>query len=100
MNKVIVIFSCLLVVSMVIGAPAGSDDQLLVAAKPFNVEDCRLPIEEESDYKCRALHPRYKWSVSDNDCVDAFYGGCRPTRNNFVTKEECLKVAKPVCLKT
>ncbi|XP_057661987.1 kappaPI-actitoxin-Avd3c-like isoform X2 [Diorhabda carinulata] len=98
MNQLL-LFSCLLIISTVAGAPSGADDQKSVPVKPFQAQDCSLPIEEESDYKCRALHPRYKWSVSDNDCVDAFYGGCRPTRNNFVTKEECLKVAKPVCLK-
>ncbi|XP_056631081.1 colostrum trypsin inhibitor-like isoform X2 [Diorhabda sublineata] len=97
MNQIIVIFSCLLVVSMVAAAPSGADDATLVAVKPFQVADCSLPIEDDSDYKCRALFSRYKWSVSDNDCVHEFYGGCHATKNNFQTKEECLKVAKPVC---
>ncbi|XP_057661988.1 kunitz-type U19-barytoxin-Tl1a-like [Diorhabda carinulata] len=96
MNQIIVISSCLLIVSMVTGAPSGVDDHS-AAVEPFQVQDCSLQVEDGSVSTCFAAFPRYKWSVSDNDCVNAIYGGCHATKNNFQTKEECLKVAKPVC---
>ncbi|KAG5859991.1 Pancreatic trypsin inhibitor, partial [Gonioctena quinquepunctata] len=52
---------------------------------------------ELGDYRCEALIWRYKWSEQDQDCLKAVYGGCRATKNNFETKEECLKVAGPIC---
>ncbi|XP_056631079.1 U-actitoxin-Avd3h-like isoform X1 [Diorhabda sublineata] len=97
MNQIIVIFSCLLVVSMVAAAPSGADDATLVAVKPFQVADCSLPIEDDSELACRAMLPRFMWSAKEKTCVSEFYGGCNATKNNFKTKEECLQVAKPVC---
>ncbi|KAG5863710.1 hypothetical protein JTB14_037305 [Gonioctena quinquepunctata] len=62
----------------------------------FGLEDCSKDTEL-GDYSCEALFWRYKWSEKDRDCIKAVYGGCRATKNNFETKEECLKVAEPVC---
>ncbi|CAH1179196.1 unnamed protein product [Phaedon cochleariae] len=67
-----------------------------MAARPYQEKDCSKNVEEWV-YFCRAKIPRYRWSVSDKTCVKDYYGGCHQTKNNFVTQEECMTVAEPVC---
>ncbi|XP_056631094.1 PI-actitoxin-Axm2a-like [Diorhabda sublineata] len=98
MNQLL-LFSCLLIISTVAGAPSGADDQKTVPVKPFQAQDCNLPIEDDTEFSCRALMPRYMWSVKEKKCVGEFYGGCHATINNFKTKKECQEIAEPVCSK-
>uniref|UniRef100_A0A6P7F194 Tissue factor pathway inhibitor-like n=1 Tax=Diabrotica virgifera virgifera TaxID=50390 RepID=A0A6P7F194_DIAVI len=72
------------------------EDEAALAARPFRKSDCALDVEL-GDETCRALIPVYKWSIEAKKCVDEFYGGCHPSKNNFKTKAECEKIATPIC---
>uniref|UniRef100_A0A8C0GF48 BPTI/Kunitz inhibitor domain-containing protein n=1 Tax=Chelonoidis abingdonii TaxID=106734 RepID=A0A8C0GF48_CHEAB len=40
---------------------------------------------------CGARFPRWFYNWSSQACEEFVYGGCGGNRNNFETKEECLK---------
>ncbi|XP_050518515.1 chymotrypsin inhibitor SCI-II-like isoform X2 [Diabrotica virgifera virgifera] len=63
---------------------------------PFTKADCSLGVEKDGS-TCEAYIRVYKWSDAEKKCVKAIYGGCNPTKNNFRTKEDCVKTATPVC---
>ncbi|XP_019865378.1 trypsin inhibitor [Aethina tumida] len=62
----------------------------------FQLSDCRLG-PTVSSRQCKGLFPRYFWNDDTQECEEVIYGGCRPTKNNFLTMEECISIAKPVC---
>ncbi|XP_050518516.1 trypsin inhibitor-like isoform X3 [Diabrotica virgifera virgifera] len=76
---------CILANSQVYGVP-----------EPFTKADCSLGVEKDGS-TCEAYIRVYKWSDAEKKCVKAIYGGCNPTKNNFRTKEDCVKTATPVC---
>uniref|UniRef100_A0A8C0L2C0 Kunitz-type protease inhibitor 2 n=1 Tax=Canis lupus dingo TaxID=286419 RepID=A0A8C0L2C0_CANLU len=41
--------------------------------------------------RCRASFPRWWYNVTDGSCQQFVYGGCEGNKNNYMTKEECLK---------
>ncbi|VEN34017.1 unnamed protein product [Callosobruchus maculatus] len=65
-------------------------------SKPFEIADCIQDVE--GFVGCKVSIEVYKWSVEENQCVKAIYGGCHSTRNNFATLEECDAVARPICV--
>ncbi|CAG9860975.1 unnamed protein product [Phyllotreta striolata] len=62
----------------------------------FNVKDCLLP-HTEPGVACKAYIIRYHWNQTMGKCEKVTYGGCRATRNNFFTMEDCQKIAQPLC---
>ncbi|CAG9853554.1 unnamed protein product [Phyllotreta striolata] len=61
----------------------------------FFQQDCFQPPEE--GFPCKGYFEVWTWDYRYKDCVPQTYGGCNPSKNNFHTKEKCLKVAKPIC---
>ncbi|KAJ8984321.1 hypothetical protein NQ317_012540 [Molorchus minor] len=43
---------------------------------------------------CLAYIIRYHWNNSAQKCEKIVYGGCRETRNNFKTLEDCIEPIK------
>lgn len=62
----------------------------------MNFPDCNLP-HTLPDAECYARQDRYHWNNEVHVCVKVIYGGCRATKNNFKSLEECEKIARPVC---
>ncbi|CAH1179198.1 unnamed protein product [Phaedon cochleariae] len=67
-----------------------------LAARSFQPGDCQKDTHEGT-FVCMALFWRYRWNDKHQGCVKAVFGGCHETKNNFKTKEECEKVAVPIC---
>ncbi|PSC76067.1 Papilin [Micractinium conductrix] len=62
----------------------------------LKVPRCALPAAPGSgDVQCMAYMPRWAWDEEKKDCVQFVYGGCGGNRNNFETKELCLKRCSP-----
>ncbi|CAH1108263.1 unnamed protein product [Psylliodes chrysocephalus] len=64
----------------------------------FKKKDCLAP-HTEPGATCKAHLIRYHWNQTLKACEEVIYGGCRATRNNFKTMEECNKVAGSICNK-
>ncbi|KAG5869566.1 hypothetical protein JTB14_014201 [Gonioctena quinquepunctata] len=64
----------------------------------FQESDCSKSTQGSS-IACKASIKRWKWSVDNGTCVESIYGGCNPSRNNFRTYDDCIKVAEPICSK-
>ncbi|XP_078097981.1 actinia tenebrosa protease inhibitors-like isoform X2 [Mustelus asterias] len=47
---------------------------------------------------CRAAFPRWNYDASRKTCEEFTYGGCLGNGNNFVSKEDCLKVCDRVAV--
>ncbi|XP_022099462.1 uncharacterized protein LOC110984004 [Acanthaster planci] len=41
--------------------------------------------------RCKAMIPRWAYSAESRTCVEFVYGGCLPTGNNFLTREQCAQ---------
>lgn len=63
----------------------------------FSLLDCNQP-HTLPGAECYAKIPKYHWNNEVQVCVEVIFGGCRETKNNFNTLEECENTAKPVCL--
>ncbi|XP_050518514.1 U-actitoxin-Avd3k-like isoform X1 [Diabrotica virgifera virgifera] len=63
---------------------------------PFTKADCSLGVEQDG-LVCQAYIPVYRWSDAEKKCIKDIYGGCRSTKNNFLTEADCVKTATPVC---
>lgn len=61
------------------------------------IADCEKGTEDGGDLMCMALRRAYRWDSESNDCIQAHYGGCNPSPNNFKSLKKCRKIAKPVC---
>lgn len=55
------------------------------------------PISEDSPCGGEAELQTYFYSIEAKDCVDTSFGGCNITRNAFLTKTDCEKIAVPIC---
>ncbi|XP_070342102.1 uncharacterized protein [Equus asinus] len=44
--------------------------------------------------RCRAMIRRYFYNATSAQCETFTYGGCRQKKNNFISKEECLKTCR------
>ncbi|XP_028128650.2 kunitz-type serine protease inhibitor bitisilin-1-like [Diabrotica virgifera virgifera] len=92
---------CIIAISQVFGdedlpdIKVQNEDPEAQAARSFRKEDCNLGVE--TGFRCRARKPVYRWSNEDNKCVKDYYGGCHATKNNFRSKDDCVKTATPVC---
>uniref|UniRef100_A0A6P7EZD9 U-actitoxin-Avd3f-like n=1 Tax=Diabrotica virgifera virgifera TaxID=50390 RepID=A0A6P7EZD9_DIAVI len=73
------------------------EDTVALAARPFRKGDCSLGVEQDDGPVCYASIPVFRWSDADKKCVKDIYGGCRATKNNFNTEQDCIKTATPVC---
>ncbi|XP_045463075.1 kappaPI-actitoxin-Avd3c-like [Harmonia axyridis] len=67
-----------------------------LSSSAFTKEDCDKPVEV-GPMQCRAAILVFRWH--NNQCEEAIYGGCYPSKNNFKSKKECEKVAGPICSK-
>ncbi|XP_018563476.1 PI-actitoxin-Axm2b-like [Anoplophora glabripennis] len=61
----------------------------------FNKEDCHDDVSGSNI--CDAYFMVFRWNDTLQKCVSEFYEGCKPTKNNFHTIEQCQKIAEPVC---
>ena len=52
---------------------------------------CSLPMEIGF---CKAAMPRFYYNSLTGECEKFTYGGCGGNKNNFLTKESCLKECK------
>ncbi|XP_032618272.1 kunitz-type protease inhibitor 4 [Chelonoidis abingdonii] len=57
---------------------------------------CQMPVTDLCHLPsvcgyCKARFPRWFYNWSSQACEEFVYGGCGGNRNNFETKEECLK---------
>ncbi|XP_049865590.1 spondin-1 isoform X2 [Pectinophora gossypiella] len=65
-------------------------------------EDCtidmmtakRICMEEPEQGPCRGLYQRWAFAAAKGMCVPFNYGGCRGTRNNFLTQEDCTSTCR------
>lgn len=61
----------------------------------FDVSTAREICSQPSEVgPCRGKYQRYAYDSERDTCVPFFYGGCRGTRNNFLTNEECLQTCR------
>lgn len=44
---------------------------------------------------CKAAFPRWSFNQETSMCEEFTYGGCNGNKNNFETKEECVKACNP-----
>ncbi|XP_074423456.1 thrombin inhibitor hemalin-like [Larus michahellis] len=44
---------------------------------------------------CRAAFPRWFYTPANQTCQEFIYGGCRGNKNNFQSREECLRRCRP-----
>ncbi|KAJ8952014.1 hypothetical protein NQ318_023454 [Aromia moschata] len=89
LSEIILLFFVLYVFSSS-GSPVGQPTE------SFQESDCYKPVEDDED-ACRALISVYKWNAEKQKCEKDYYGGCNKTKNNFITLEECEKIAKKIC---
>nr|XP_020767074.1 pancreatic trypsin inhibitor-like [Odocoileus virginianus texanus] len=52
-------------------------------------------MEPQSKGDCKAMIMRYFHNAETGLCEQFSYGGCGGNRNNFLTKEECVKTCSP-----
>ncbi|KAI5645120.1 kunitz/Bovine pancreatic trypsin inhibitor domain-containing protein [Phthorimaea operculella] len=50
----------------------------------------RICMEQPDQGPCRGLYQRWAFVAAKGMCVPFNYGGCRGTRNNFISQEDCL----------
>ncbi|XP_030759497.1 kappaPI-actitoxin-Avd3a-like [Sitophilus oryzae] len=81
-----VVFCALIYSSMQQNTPHGS----------FSKSDCDLPHTEPGP-QCKARIPRFWWNNTSKACQGVIYGGCRATKNNFETLEQCIAIAGLTC---
>ncbi|KAF7280857.1 hypothetical protein GWI33_005457 [Rhynchophorus ferrugineus] len=62
----------------------------------YDIIDCYMPTEL-GIMRCRGLAFVFRWDNNSKKCVLDGYGGCKTTKNNFRSKNECERVARPVC---
>ena len=53
---------------------------------------CNLPMK---DGLCRATFPRWYFNRQTGVCEHFLYGGCGGNKNNFRTKDECIRACAP-----
>ncbi|KAG5883603.1 hypothetical protein JTB14_025177 [Gonioctena quinquepunctata] len=46
---------------------------------------------------CKGRFIRYHWNNTEKKCEEVIFGGCRETRNNFKTSEDCQWIAGVIC---
>ncbi|CAH1990207.1 unnamed protein product [Acanthoscelides obtectus] len=64
--------------------------------EPFDYDDCFKDVEM-GPIRCRAHFLSYKWDMVTMQCQETVYGGCKPTKNNFLTLEDCINTAQDIC---
>ncbi|XP_050508373.1 trypsin inhibitor-like isoform X3 [Diabrotica virgifera virgifera] len=62
----------------------------------FTESDCTAPVHS-GPRVCLAHFPVWRYDIYSRFCVPDIYGGCRATKNNFDSREECEAVTKAVC---
>ncbi|KAL1513990.1 hypothetical protein ABEB36_003321 [Hypothenemus hampei] len=67
------------------------------ARELFSQSDCNLP-HTWGPVNCLAYIERYHWNNTVKKCEKIIYGGCRATKNNFASLQECESTANPVCV--
>lgn len=61
----------------------------------FTGEDAQAICQEAAEQgPCRGSFVRYAFDSATGECQTFSYGGCRGNRNNFVTREDCLKTCQ------
>ena len=63
------------------------DDCQYACPRPSS-DPCSHPIVTG---RCKAKIPRWAYSTESGTCVEFVYGGCGPTGNNFLSKDECME---------
>uniref|UniRef100_A0A8C5R9G7 Kunitz-type protease inhibitor 1 n=1 Tax=Leptobrachium leishanense TaxID=445787 RepID=A0A8C5R9G7_9ANUR len=66
---------------------------ITVLSKEETEEYCLAPMKTG---RCRAKFMRWFYNAETNDCVEFTYGGCKPNKNNYVHKEDCLQTCRNV----
>lgn len=66
---------------------------ITVLSKEETEEYCLAPIKVG---RCRAKFMRWHYNAETNDCEEFTYGGCKPNKNNYVQKEDCLQACRNV----
>ncbi|XP_008295310.1 kunitz-type protease inhibitor 1-like isoform X2 [Stegastes partitus] len=49
---------------------------------------------------CRAAFPRWRYNTTKGSCETFVFGGCKPNKNNYLSKEECLSACSGVTAMT
>ncbi|XP_073967251.1 extracellular matrix protein f-spondin isoform X1 [Choristoneura fumiferana] len=78
--------------------------ELLQQQRCSEREDCaidmltakRICMEPAEEGPCRGVYQRWAFAAAKGMCVPFSYGGCRGSRNNFLTQEECTAVCSVV----
>ncbi|XP_071796103.1 uncharacterized protein [Asterias amurensis] len=63
-------------------------DDCQYACPRLSSDPCSHPIVTG---RCKAKIPRWAYSTESETCVEFVYGGCGPTGNNFLSKDECME---------
>ncbi|XP_063295091.1 kunitz-type protease inhibitor 1 [Pelobates fuscus] len=66
---------------------------ITVLSKEETEEYCLAPMKVG---RCRAKFMRWYYDPETNDCKEFTYGGCKPNKNNYVRKEDCLQSCRDV----
>ncbi|XP_053330420.1 kunitz-type protease inhibitor 1 [Spea bombifrons] len=64
---------------------------ITVLSKEETEDYCLAPVKTGS---CRAKFSRWHYNVDMNDCEEFTFGGCKPNKNNYVRKEDCLQTCR------
>lgn len=55
------------------------------------------PVPDDDPCGNEAELQTYFYSMEIEGCVDTNFGGCNITRNTFLSKNDCEKIATPIC---
>ncbi|CAG9761520.1 unnamed protein product [Ceutorhynchus assimilis] len=65
-------------------------------SRGFTKTDCN---ENHERVSCGSKSKRFTWNNEKKLCIEASYGGCNSTLNNFPSRLDCERVARPICTK-
>lgn len=72
--------------SSLLTAPRKQDDQ---SSDLFSYKEYCVP--KANTGVCRAAFPRWYFDTEKNSCDMFIYGGCQGNKNNYLSKEECMR---------
>ncbi|KAM8920724.1 kunitz-type protease inhibitor 1 [Pelodytes ibericus] len=66
---------------------------ITVLSKEETEEYCFAPLKVG---RCRAKFPRWWYNAESKECQEFTFGGCKPNKNNYVKKEDCIQTCRSV----
>ncbi|CAG9761521.1 unnamed protein product [Ceutorhynchus assimilis] len=71
------------------------------AINAFSKEACNHEVHLGDPYeipKCPGYrYAVWTWSSKEQACREAYYWGCNGSANRFISREDCDRIARPIC---